>query len=177
MTEQDLTQKILRDARRQAKDLIDAAEKQAAAQIVTAEQNATARKKAAIEKGQADLKYRQIGQARAHEVAQIKAQINAQQQQIELAFNQAREKLLHASDTDIKRFVDAYTKKYAQPGDKISIAKAWSHALPKLPTTTAIAGGIIIENNTYRLELDVDSILTSLRETMAPTIAEILGVM
>ena len=177
MTEQDLTKKILRDAERQAKELINAAEKQATAQILTAEQNATARKTAALQKGRADLAYRQTERERAHAVAQIKAKINAEQQQIDLAFNQAREKLIHASAPEIKRLVDTYTKKYAHPGDKITLAKNWSHALPKLPTTTAIAGGMIIENDTYRLELDVDSILGELREPLAPKVAEILGVL
>ncbi len=177
MTEQDLTKKILRDANKQAKDLIAAAEKQAEQQITAAKDAADARQTAAIEKGKADLAYRQTQQARAHEVEQIKAQINAQQQWIDQAFAQAREKLLHASDQDIQRLVDTYTQKYAQKGDKILIAKAWSHALPKLPTTTAIEGGIIIENDTYRMELDVDSILNELREPLAPVVAEILGVM
>lgn len=177
MTEQDLTKKILRNANQQAKDLIAAAQAQADAKIAEAEQQATARKNAAIGKGKADLAYRQTQQKRAHEVAQIKAQINAQQQWIDQAFSQAREKLLHASDQDIKRLVDTYTKKYAVSGDKIVVAKAWAHALPKLPTTDAIQGGIIIENPTYRLELDVDSILNELREPLAPAVAEILGVM
>ncbi len=57
------------------------------------------------------------------------------------------------------------------------VAKAGAYALPKLPTTDAIQGGIIIENPTYRLELDVDSILNELREPLAPTVAEILGVL
>lgn len=177
MTEQDLTQKILRDANRQAKSLIAAAEKQAAAQILAAEQNASDRKTAALQRGQADLRDRQTQQTRAHEVAQIKAKINAEQQQIDTAFAQAREKLLHASNQDIKRLVDTYTKKYAHQGDKILIAQAWSHALPDLSTTDAIAGGIIIENDNYRLELDVDSILATLREPLAVEIAKILEVM
>lgn len=176
MTEQDLTKKILRDAKQQAKDLITAAEKQADNQVAAAEQKAAARQAAALQQGQADLDYRKVQQQRAHEVACIKAQINAQQQWVDRAFAQAREKLLHASDKEIQSLVAAYTKKYAHDGDKILIAEAWSHALPQLPTTATIAGGIIIENKTYRLELDIDSILAELREPLAPTVAEMLGV-
>jgi len=177
MTEQDLTKKILRDANKQAKDLVTAAEQHAAKQIFVAKEQAAARKTEALEQGQANLDFRKTQQQRAHEVLQIKAQINAQQGWIDRAFNQAREKLLHASDEEIKNIVQAYTQKYAQSGDKILIAKAWSHALPDLPTTTAIASGIIIENKTYRMELDIDSILAELREPLAPTIAKILGVL
>ena len=46
-----------------------------------------------------------------------------------------------------------------------------------LPTTAVIQGGLIIENQTYRLEFDIDSILAELREPLAPTIAEMLGVL
>ena len=177
MTEQDLTKKILRNAKQQAQSLITAAEQQAAAQIAAAEQQATTRQAAALAKGQADLNNRKMQQQRAHEVAQIKAHINAQQAWIDTAFATAREKLLHASATEIQQIVAAYTQKYARPGDKITLAADWGHALPELPTTTAIAGGIIIENATYRLELDVDSILHELREPLAPVIAEMLGVL
>ena len=177
MTEQDLTKKILRDANQQAKDLITTAEKHAAEQIATAHAQAEARRVAALEKGQADLAYRKTQQQRAHEVAQIKAQINEEQAWIERAFTTAREKLVHASDEEIKTIVDTFTKKYAHDGDKIIIAKNWGHAFPDLPTADNIQGGIIIENQTYRLELDIDSILAELREPLAPTIAKMLGVL
>ncbi|MCM1404017.1 MAG: V-type ATP synthase subunit E [Prevotella sp.] len=176
MTEQDLTKKILRNANQQAKDLLATAQAQADAKIAEAQAQATVRKNTALKKAKADLAYRQTQQKRAYEVAQIKAQINAQQQWIDQAFNQTREKLLHATKTEIQRLVDAYTQKYAQPGDKIVVAQAWAHALPQLPITDTIAGGIIIENPTYRLELDVDSVLNALREPLAPSVAEILGV-
>lgn len=176
MTEQELTQKILRDTNRQAKALITAAETQAEAKIVTAEQNAAQRKITAIQKGQDDLNYRQLQQSHIYEVANIRAQINAQQAQIEQAFTQAREKLLHATPEDIRKFVDLYQQKYAKAGDKILVAKAWSHAVPQLPITTTIEAGIIIENDSYRYELDIDSILQELRGSLTPEIAKILGV-
>lgn len=177
MTEQDLTKKILRNAKQQANDLISAAEKRASEQIAAAQAQADERKKLALKQGQDSLEYRKTQQKRAHEVSCIKAQINAQQDWIEQAFTTAREKLLNASKQEIQTIVDAYTKKYAKPGDKILIAKNWAHAFPKLPTTTAINGGIIIENQTYRLELGIDNILAELREPLAPTVAEILGVL
>ncbi len=176
MTEQDLTKKILRNAEQQAKDLVAAAEQRATEQLNTAHAQADTRRTAALEKGQASLAFRKTQQQRAYEVAQIKAQINAEQAWIDSAFATAREKLVHASDEEIKTIVAAFTKKYAQDGDKIIIAKNWAHALPDLPTTDNIQGGIIIENQTYRLELDIDSILNELREPLAPTIAQILGV-
>lgn len=177
MTEQDLTKKILHDANKQAATLIDDAEQRAAKQLFVAKEQAAARKAEALEQGQANLAYRQSQQQLAHEVAKIKAQINAEQSWVDQAFNQAREKLLHATDKEIKELVDAYTKKYAHPGDKILIAKNWAHACPKLPTTAAIDSGIIIENATYRIELDVDSILNELREPLAAPVAKILGVL
>lgn len=177
MTEQDLTKKILRDANQQAKDLITAAEQRATEQIDAARAQTEARRVAALEKGQANLAYRKTQQQRAHEVAQIKAQINEEQAWIERAFTTAREKLVHASDEEIKTIVGTFTKKYAHDGDKIIIAKNWAHAFPDLPTVDNIQGGIIIENQTYRLELDIDSILAELREPLAPTIAKMLGVL
>lgn len=176
MTEQDLTKKILRDAKQQANHLITTAEQHAAEQITAAQAQADTRRANALAKGQAGLEYRKTQQQRAHEVARIKAQINAEQAWVDQAFQTAREKLLHASDKEIQAIVAAYTKKYAQAGDKITIAKNWSHALPDLPTTAAINSGIIIENPTYRLELDMDSVLNELREPLAPTVAQILGV-
>lgn len=177
MTEQDLTKKILHDARQQAKELITAAEQRATEQLKTARTQADDKRRAALAKGQASLAYRQTQQERAHEVARIKAQINARQFWIDQVFANAREKLLHATDAEVKNLVDTYTKKYAKTGDKIIIAKNWAHALPELPTTTMIDGGIIIENPNYRIELDIDSILNELREPLAPTLAEMLGVL
>lgn len=177
MTEQDFTQKILKKAQQQAAQLVATAEQQSAAQIAAAQEQAAARQAAALKKGQEDLAYRKEQQILAHEVATIKARINAQQNWVDQAFAAAREKLIHASSTEIKQIVEAYTKKYAQVGDKITLAANWGHALPKLPTTDQIAGGLIIENPTYRLELDVDSILNELRDPLAPTVAEILGVL
>ena len=177
MTEQDFTKKILRNAKQQAKDLVTAAEQRANEQLAVANSQAEARKNMALAKGQASLEYRKMQLQRAHEVECIKAQINAKQDWVERAFNQAREKLVHASDQEIKALVEAYTKKYAKAGDKISIAKNWAHALPNLESTTAIDSGIIIENQTYRIELDIDSILNELKEPLAPTVAKILGVL
>lgn len=177
MTEQDLTKKILRDAKQQANNLISTAEQRAAEQIAAAETQADNRKKAALAKGQADLEFRKTQQQLAHEVACIKAQINAEQNWVDRAFAAAREKLLKASNAEIKALVTHYTQKYAQPDDNVFIAEAWAHAMPELPTTPTIVGGIIIENQTYRLELDVDSILNELREPLAPTVAEMLGVL
>lgn len=176
MTEQDLTKKILRNAKQQAKELVTAAELHAAEQITAAENQATARRQMALKEGQDGLAYRKIQQQRAHQVARIKAQINAQQDWVDRAFVAAREKLLKATDSEIKAIVNAYTKKYAQPGDQILIAENWAHALPELPTAT-INGGIIIENKTYRIEMDIDSILAALREPLAPIVAEMLGVL
>ena len=176
MTEQDLTKKILRKANQQAKDLITVAEHRATEQIAVAETQAKNRREVALAQGQAGIALRKTQQQRAHEVARIKAQINAQQAWIDRAFAIAREKLLHASDTEIKNLVAVYTKKYAQPGDTVLIAANWAHAMPELPTTTTIQSGIIIENQTYRIELDIDSILAELREPIAPAVAEILGV-
>ena len=177
MTEQDLTKKILLHAKQEASHLLADAEQRASEQINTARTQAATRREAALKKGQAGLAYRRTQQQRAHEVATIKAQINAKQTWLDHAFAAAREKLIHASSQEIKNIVDAYTQKYAQPGDKILIAENWAHALPALPTTDTISGGIIIENTKYRIELDLDSILNELREPLAPTIAEILGVM
>ncbi len=177
MTEQDLTKKILHDARQQAKNLVTAAEQRAAEQLNVARAQADDKRRAALAKGQAGLAYRQMQQERAHEVARIKAQINARQTWIDQAFATAKEKLIHATDAEIQNLVDTYTKKYAQSGDKILIAQNWAHALPKLPTTPTIEAGIIIENPNYRIELDVDSILNELREPLAPTLAEMLGVL
>ncbi len=176
MTEKELTKKILRNAKQQAQDLITAAEQRATEQITHARAQAEVRRAKALAKGEADLTYRKTQQQRAQEVARIKAQINAQQVWIDRAFQQARTKLINANQQTIKTLVTNLTQKYAQPGDTITIAKNWSAALPELPTTPTIAGGIIIENKTYRLELDVDSILAELREQVAPTVAEILGV-
>ena len=177
MTEQELTQKILRDANKQAKTMITAAKQHAEKQLFVAKEQAAARKAEALEQGQANLAYRQSQQQLAHEVSKIKAQINAEQGLIDQAFATAREKLLHATDKEIKELVDTYTKKYAKTGDKVLIAKNWAHACPKLPTTAAIQSGIIIENPTYRIELDIDSILNELREPLAAPVAKILGVL
>ena len=176
MTEQDLTKRILRQAHQQAKTMVDAAEQHAAEQIATAETQATVRRTIALEKSQAGLAVQKVQQQRAHEVAHIKARINAQQTWIDRAFDVAREKLQHASNSEIQTIVKTYTEKYAKPGDQILIAENWAHALPELPTAT-INGGIIITNQTYRIELDLDSILAELRDAIAPTIAEILGVL
>ncbi len=177
MTEKELTKKIIRNAKQQASDWVTAAEQRAAEQIASAHKQAEQRLTAALAKGQANIDFRKTQQQRAFEVARIKAQINAQQEWIDRAFAIAREKLLAASDQEIRVIVDHYTKKYAQPTDKILLAAAWSHALPMLPTTAVIQGGLIIENQTYRLEFDIDSILAELREPLAPTIAEMLGVL
>lgn len=177
MTEQDLTKKILHSANQQAKNLITEAEEHAAEQIAAAKKQADARRKAALAKGKANMAYRETQQQRAHEVARIKAEINAEQGWVDRAFEAAREKLVHASDKEIKELVDTYTKKYAKKGDKVLIAEDWAHAVPNLPTTPAIKSGIIIENDTYRIELDIDSILNELREPLAPAVAQILGVM
>lgn len=176
MTEQDLTKKILHDAKQQAQNLITTAQQKAEAQITDAQENAMARKNIALQKAQAELDQRKTQQVRANEVLQIKSLINAQQKQIDLAFSQAQEKLLHASDDEIRQFVKHYTQKYAQPNDKVIIAQAWSTALPDLPTTDTISGGIIIENDTYRFEFDIDSILNELRADLAPEVAKLLGV-
>lgn len=177
MTEQDLTRKILRNANQQAKELVATAEQHAAEQISAAKAQAEARYNIALEKNQSNLAYRKEQQQRAHEVEQIKAHINAQQDWVDRAFKQARENLIHASDAEIKTIVDTYVKKYAKHGDKILVAKNWAHALPTYPTTDTIQGGIIIDNETYRIELDIDSILTELREPLASTVAEMLGVL
>lgn len=177
MTEQDLTKKILRNAKQQAKDLVTAAEQRAAEQIANAQAQADHKRETALAKGQADLAYRKVQQQRAHDVARIKAQINAKQAWIDRAFATAKDKLVHASAKEIKTLVDALTQKYAQAGDKVLIAQNWAHAIPNLETTTAIDSGLIIENQTYRIELDIDSILNELKEPLAPTVAEILGVM
>lgn len=177
MTEQDLTKKILRNAKQQAKDLINTAEQHSAEQITQAQSRANQRREAALAQGKTNLEYRKVQQQRAHEVTRIKAEINAKQAWVEQAFATAREKLLHADTAEIKTLVDTYIKKYAQPDDQILIAQNWAHALPKLPVTQAIESGIIIENPTYRLELDMDSILAALKDSIAPTVAEILGVL
>lgn len=177
MTQQELTKKILRDAKQQAKTLVTAAEQKAAERIATAQTQAEQRRTAALAQAQADLTYRKTQQQRAHEVARIKAQSNAKQIWIDRAFTQAREKLVNADAKTIQEMVTTYTKKYAQPGDQILVAQAWSAALPDYATTNTIASGIIIENPTYRVELDIDGILAELKADITPTVAEILGVL
>ena len=137
MTQQELTKKIIRNAKQQAKDVITAAEQRATEQIESAQKQANQRCETAWAQGQAKLAYRKLQQQRAHDVALIKAQINAKQAWIDRAFANAREKLYQASAQEIQTLVKTYTTKYAHPGDKITIAKNWSHALPDLPTTTA----------------------------------------
>ncbi|MCQ2381936.1 MAG: hypothetical protein MJ054_01385 [Clostridia bacterium] len=177
MTEQDLSKKILHRATQHAKELISSAEQHAEQQISDAKKQAEVRKAKALSDGQASLAYRQVQQENAYEVAKIKAKINAQQAWVDRAFSAARQKLLNASVEEIKTIVETYIQKYAQPNDKISIATNWSQALPNLPTTTAIQSGIIIENDIYRIELDIDGILHELKDEISPAVAEILGVL
>lgn len=177
MTEQDLTKKILRNAKQHAQELVTTAEQRAAEQIADAQAQAEQRRATALAQGKANLAYRKEQQQRAYEVTRIKAEINTKQAWVTRAFDMAREKLMHADDHEIQVIVQAYIKKYAQTGDKILIAQNWAHALPDLPVTTAIDSGIIIENQTYRLELDIDSILAELKDPLTPTVAEILGVL
>lgn len=177
MTEQDLTKKILRNAKQHAQELVTTAEQRAAEQIADAQAQAEQRRATALAQGKADLAYRKEQQQRAHEVTRIKTVINAKQAWVTRAFDMAREKLIHADDREIQAIVQAYIKKYAQAGDKILIAQNWAHALPDLAVTTDINSGIIIENQTYRIELDIDSILAELKDPLTPTVAEILGVL
>lgn len=177
MTEQELVKKIIKQAEKQAAALITAAHAQADAKVTAAQERAKQRTKEAVAAAQAKLAGQRTEQQKAHEVAVIKAQINAKQAVIDQVFNQVRDNLNHADAATIKKLFTALTQKYAQPGDQITVATNWAKALPGYPTTATITGGIIIENATYRIDLSIDAILATLRPDLTTTVANLLGVL
>lgn len=176
MTEQELTNKIIKNANKQAAALIEDAQNQAQAKLAAAKQTAAERREAALQKGKKDAAIQAEQLKKANEVEMIKARINARQAVMSQAFNQVRDNLLHASNADIKKIVNALVQKYAAPKDTVLVAREWAKAMPNLKATDAITGGIIIENPTYRLELSLDVLLANLREDIELEVAQILGV-
>ena len=71
MTEQDLTKKILQNAKQEANHLIVAAEQRATEQLNEARTQAEKRRTTALAQGQTNLAYRKTQQERAHEVEKI----------------------------------------------------------------------------------------------------------
>lgn len=176
MTEQQLTNKIIKNAEKQAAALVQTAKDQADAQITAAQAVAEERHAAAVQQAQAKLSEQTAQLQKAHEVDLIKARINARQAVMSQAFAQVRDQLLHAKPADVKKIVDALLAKYAGPQDTILIAREWAKAMPHLTPTDTIVGGIIIQNPTYRLELSVDVLLANLRADIELEVAQILGV-
>ena len=177
MTEQQLTNKIIKDAKRQAAALVAAAESQARAQLADAAQQTEQRHATALAAAKARLATRTEQQARANEVTLIKARINAQQAVLDAAFAQARAQIVNAPTAQIKSLVDGWLRQYAHDGDQITVAENWGKIFPNYPTTTTVENGIIITNKIYRIELTVDELLHELREQIALTVAGQLGVM
>ena len=177
MTEQQLTNKIIKDAKRQAAALVAAAESQARAKLADAAKQAEQRHATALADAKARLATRTEQQARANEVTLIKARIDAQQAVLDAAFARAREQIVNAPTAQIKSLVDGWLQQYAHDGDQITVAANWAKIFPNYPTTTAVENGIIIANKIYRIELTVDELLRELREQIALTVAGQLGVM
>lgn len=177
MTEQQLTNKIIKNAKQQAATLVAAAESQARAKLAAAEKQASERRTTALANAKARLATRTEQQARANEVTLIKARIDAQQKVLDTAFDRAREQIVNAPTTQVKSLVDGWLKQYAHDGDQITVAENWAKIFPNYPTTTAVENGIVIANQIYRIELTVDELLRELREQIALTVAQQLGVM
>ena len=177
MTEQQLTKKIINDAKKQAASLVATAESQARAQLVTAQKQAEQHQTAALAAAKARLATRAEQQARANEVTLIKARINAQQKVLDAAFARARAQILGAPTAQVQSMVNGWIKQYAHDGDQIMVAENWAKLFPNYPTTTAVESGIIITNAVYRIELTVDELLRELREQIALPVAQQLGVM
>ena len=177
MTEQELVKKIIKQAEKQAAHLIATAHAQADAKIAAAQERAGQREKDALAAAQTKIAEQRTEQQKAHEVAVIKANINAKQAVIDQVFNQVRDNLNHADVATINQLFTTLTQKYAQPGDQITVATNWAKALPNYPTTATIAGGMIIENATYRIDLSIDAILATLRPALTTTVANLLGVL
>ena len=177
MTEQQLTNKIIKNAKQQAAALVAAAESQARAKLADAEKQAGERRTTALADAKARLATRTEQQARANEVTLIKARIDAQQKVLDAAFDRARAQIINAPTAQIKSLVDGWLQQYAHDGDQITVAENWAKIFPNYPTTTAVQNGIIIANQIYCIELTVDELLRELREQIALTVAEQLGVM
>lgn len=177
MTEQQLTQKIIKNAKQQAAALVATAESQARTKLTAAEQQAAARQDQAIAAAKQRLADRQAQQTRADEVTLIKARINAQQAVLDTVFKQARAQIIHAPAEQTQTLVHKWLQQYAQTGDQIAVATEWAALFPDYPTTTAVSYGIVIANNVYRIELTVDEQLHELREQMALSVAQQLGVL
>ena len=177
MTEQQLTNKIIKDAKKQAAALVATAENQARAQLAAAKEQAQHRHTTALADAKARLNTRAEQQARANEVTLIKARIDAQQKVLDAAFDRARAQIINAPAAKTQSMVNGWLKAYAHDGDQIMVAANWAKLFPNYPTTTAVENGIIIANAVYRIELTVDELLRELRAQIALPVAQQLGVM
>lgn len=177
MTEQELTNKIIKDAQKQADALVAAAQTAAEQKITAAKLDASARKEAAVKQAKQAQKAREAQLAKANEVELIKARINAKQALMTQAFTTVRDNLRHAQPAEIKKIIQFLVDKYGAPQDTVLVAQAWAAARPDLPTTDALPDGIIIENPTYRIELSLDVLLADLRAQIELEVARLLGVL
>lgn len=177
MTEQQLTNQIIKNAKQQAAALVAAAESQARTQLADATQQASVRKEQALTDAKARQAQQQAEQSRANAVTLIKRRADAQQQVLATAFARAREQIINAPAERTQKMVNGWIKQYAHDGDSIKVARQWAALFPNYPTTDAIVYGIIISNPIYRIELTVDELLHELREHLALPLAQQLGVL
>lgn len=159
MTENDLVKKILQNAAKEARNLIEDAETKSLQRIADATAGANERKKKALADAEKKLKQRGEELALAVEVDNIKQKINAKQAIMSRVFDGIRANIENASAAQKQKMVTALTKKYGKPTDKVS---------------PAADGGIIISGRNYDIDLSLSVLLDDLRDSIELDIAKML---
>jgi len=155
MNEQYLLDRIIKDAKAEAKKIISLAKENAAGNIAYAKQQAEQKITQAQTAAQ-KVTQRDIDTAQA--AADIKNRIemlNKKHEIVNQLFDDVKKEIIKANSTQL---VTSLKKKYARPGD----------------TVTLHDGGIVIANQNYELRLTLDELLSALRTDIEAEVTRIL---
>lgn len=187
MSIENITARILQEAKSEAEATLQAAEQEKAAQLAQAEQEADAAGAQTAEKARKDAQILQDRRASVAELEARKMRLAAKQEMIDESFRQALAHLANLPETEYKAFLLKQLAPYRnQPGeillnerDKANLARDLMRELVDSPLavgeeTVPIQGGFILRQGCVSLNASLEKLLENEKKQLTLQIAETL---
>jgi len=187
MSIENITARILQEAKSEAEATLQAAEQEKAAQLAQAEQEAAAAGAQTDEKARKDAQILQERRASVAELEARKMRLAAKQEMIDESFRQALAHLASLPETEYKAFLLKQLAPYrSQPGeillnerDKANLARDLMRELADSPLavseeTVPIQGGFILRQGCISMNASLEKLLENEKKQLTLQIAETL---
>jgi len=155
---ENIVNKILEEAKAEAKEMLAKAETSSKKQISNAKIEIEENKESLVEQARAKAERDARQNEMQAKTIAARKQSNDKQEIVSAVFNDAKAKILAMSASERKKLVDGLIKKHGRKDDKI----------------TEHDGGVILENKDYVLSLTVSDLLEHLRQEIE---LEVVGIL